>query len=54
MIIFSMLIGGVFLLGALVLYTLCSYVELKGYERGLDEAEQIMAEVQNGNSSKDL
>lgn len=33
--------------GAIFLYTCCSYAELKGYERGLDEAEQIMDEVRN-------
>lgn len=47
MIIFTFIIAAVFLLGALVLYTFCSYVELKGYERGLDEAEEIMNEVRN-------
>lgn len=47
MIIFTLLIGGAFLLGTLTLYTLCSYVELKGYERGLDEAEQIIRGVRN-------
>ena len=39
---------------AILLYVSCSYAELKGYERGLDEAEEIIEEVQNGNSSKDL
>ena len=47
MIIWTIIIGGVFLLGALVLHALCSYVELKGYERGLDDAEQIFREVRN-------
>ena len=40
--------------GAILLYVSCSYAEHKGYMRGLDEAEEIMREVQNGNSSKDL
>ena len=40
--------------GAILLYVSCSYAELKGYVRGLEEAAQIMEEVQNGNSSKDL
>ena len=44
MIIFTILIAIVFLLGALVLYCIYAYVELKGYERGLDEAEKIMTE----------
>ena len=33
--------------GAIMLYVSCSYAELKGYERGLEEAEQIMEEVWN-------
>ena len=40
--------------GAILLYVSCSYAELKGYEKALDEAAKIMREVQNGNSSKDL
>lgn len=47
MIIFTSIITGAFLLGALVLYASCSYAELKGYERGLDEVEEIMNEVRN-------
>ena len=47
MIIFTFIIAGAFLLGALVLYAFCSYAELKGYEQGLDEAEEIMNEVRN-------
>lgn len=54
MIIFTLLVGGAFLFGALTLYTICSYVELKGYERGIDDAGKIIDEVQNGNSSKDM
>ena len=45
MIIFTIFVAIAFLIGALVLYTLCTYMELKGYERGLDEAEEIMTEV---------
>lgn len=45
MIIFTLLISGAVLIGALTLYTICSYVELKGYERGLDEIEQMIDEV---------
>lgn len=44
MIIFTILIAVVFLLGALVLYSICAYVELKGYERGLEEAEEIIGD----------
>lgn len=47
MIIFSILVATVFVLGALVLHTMYSLIEHKGYMRGLDEAEEIMREVQN-------
>lgn len=33
--------------GAILLYVSCSYAELKGYMRGLEEAEEIIREVQN-------
>lgn len=47
MIIFSILIAVVVLLGALMLWAIYLHAELKGYERGLDEAEEIMREVRN-------
>ena len=31
--------------GAILLYVSCSYAELKGYERGMNEAEEIISEV---------
>lgn len=45
MIIFTILIAVVVLLGALVMHVMLMHAELKGYERGLDEAEEIMNEV---------
>ena len=45
MIIATILISAVFLLGALVLHAMFMHAELKGYERGMDEAEQIIEEV---------
>ena len=47
MIIFTMLISAVFLFGALVLHTMLMHAELKGYERGMNEAEEIISEVRN-------
>lgn len=47
MIIFTILIAIVFLLGSLTIYAYASYIEHKGYMRGLDEAEEIMREVRN-------
>ena len=54
MIIFTLLISGAVLIGALTLYTICSYVELKGYERGLDEAEQIVLKAEMCKSAKGI
>ena len=54
MIIFTILVSVVFVLGALTIYAFGAYTETRGYMRGLEEAAQIMEEVQNGNSSKDL
>lgn len=45
MIIFAIAVSIIIALGMLVLYTSLSYAEVKGYERGLDEAEQIIREV---------
>ena len=45
MLITTIVISCVFVIGALAMYTAYYYVELKGYERGLDEAEQIIEEV---------
>ena len=47
MIIFTIIIAAVVFLGALTMHVMLMYAELKGYERGLDEAEQIMEEVRN-------
>ena len=47
MIIWTIIISIVILLGALVMHASFSYVEHKGYMRGLDEAEEIMKEVRH-------
>lgn len=52
MIIFTILIAVVFLLGALVLYLYASYIEHKGYMRGLDEAEEIIRECKDGREER--
>ena len=49
MMIFTIIIAAAFLLGSLVLYGFASYIEHKGYMRGLDEAEEIMKEVRDEN-----
>lgn len=47
MIIFTILISAVVLLGALLLWAIYLHAELKGYEKALDEVEQMIDEVQN-------
>lgn len=44
--IFATLTAIVIACSAITLYVSCSYAEHKGYMRGLDEAEEIMNEVQ--------
>ena len=48
MIFFTILISVIMLLGSLAAYASYSYVEHKGYMRGLDEAEEIIREVKDG------
>ena len=45
MVIFAIAVSVIIALGMLVLYASLSYAEVKGYERGLDEAEQIVRET---------
>lgn len=45
MVIWAMLVASVFVFGALVLHAMYTIAELKGYERGMDEAEQIINAV---------
>lgn len=47
MIIWTIIIAVVVLFGALTMYAFGSYVEHRGYIRGLEEAEEIMREVQD-------
>ena len=44
MIIFSIALAIALASSAILLYTSCAYAELKGYERGLKYAEQIICE----------
>lgn len=53
MIIATMLISATFLFGALVMHAMYMHAELKGYERGLDEAEQIITEVRDEYTKSD-
>ena len=48
MIIFTILVAGVMLFGAMTMYAFGSHVEHRGYIRGLEEAEEIIREVKDG------
>ena len=52
MIIFTILIAIVFLIGALVLWAIYLYAELKGYEKALSEIEQMIDEVWSNEKDK--
>lgn len=52
MIITVLLVSIVIALGAITVHGFYSYAELKGYERGLDEAEQIIGDVRHGRISE--
>ena len=49
MIITAILVAMTFAVGGVLIYSAIAYSEAKGYERGLDEAEQIICEVRNEN-----
>ena len=48
MIITAILVALTFAAGGVALHSMYLNIELKGYMRGLDEAEQIISEVRNG------
>ena len=52
MIITAIVVACVFVVGALALHTMYTIAELKGYERGLDEAEAIISEVRHESIAK--
>lgn len=43
----AIIVALVVLIGALILHASFTYGQLKGYEQGLDDAEQIFKEVKN-------
>ena len=45
MIAVAIIVASVFAIGGVLLHALYTIVELKGYERGLTEAEEIFKEV---------
>ena len=47
MLIFAIFVSITIAVAAITLYISCSYVETKGYMRGLEEAEKIMREVKD-------
>lgn len=54
MIIWAIIVSIVFLLGSLTLHAFYTMVELRGYNRGLEDAEQIMKDVYQGTGYEDI
>lgn len=42
MIFFTIIVAIAIASGAIALYTICAYAELKGYQKGLEYAERIL------------
>lgn len=52
MLITAIMVALTVLIASLLLHMSFTYGELKGYERGLDEAEQIICEVRHEDSNR--